>query len=233
MKALPPFEGFSPKTIKFLKDLKANNNRDWFMANKQIYEEEIKQRTQSLVNEMAMAFASEDLPYLADIKKSLFRIYRDVRFSKNKEPYKTNAGVYFPYKAGETGHKPGDGGGLYLHIEPGDCFIAAGRHMPSSEHLKGIRKKIDTDWKELEKIMKSKKLLNEFPDVFESEKLKRMPRGYSEDHPAAELLKLKGYTVYTSIPQKDLNNRKLINMLVKKAKTVVPFLEFLHQGAVG
>jgi len=233
MKIPPPFDGYSPKAISFLKDLKQNNNRDWFMENKPVYDVELKLKSHSLVIEMASAFASEDLPYLADIKKSLFRINRDIRFSKNKEPYKTNTGVFFPYKAHESGHKPVESAGLYLHIEPGECFIAAGMHMPMPEQLKGIRNKIDTDWQQLDEIMKSKKLLNDFPKVFESEKLKRIPRGFPEEHPAADLLKLKGFTVYADLPQKEIYKRDLIGILLNKAIVVIPFLEFLHQGTKG
>lgn len=232
MKSQPvAFNGFTPATLKFLENLKKNNSRDWFTEHKPEYEADVKGMAQSLVIAMEDAFTSTGLPYLADIKKSLFRINRDTRFSKNKDPYKTNLGVFFPYKSHEAGHKPIEATGLYFHIEPGEIFIAGGLHMPMPEQLKGIREKIAQDWQELTDIINDKKFKKEFPSMFDSESLKRIPAGYPADHPAADWLKLKGFTAFCNIDIKSTYSRDFINLLVQKAITIQPFLEFLHHGS--
>jgi len=187
------FEGFSPEVISFLKDLKNNNNRDWFNAKKSFYLNEIKEKSLALISEMQYVFAAEDLPFDADLKKSLFRIYRDIRFSKDKSPYKTHIGMFFPYKAGASKLKPVEATGIYLHIEPGP----------------------------------------EFEIIFNDESLKRIPQGFPKEHPAAELLKLKGYSALNIIPCDIIGNRMLIAVLVQKAKAMLPLLEYLHEAVSG
>jgi uncharacterized protein (TIGR02453 family) len=227
------FEGFSPEVISFLKDLKNNNNRDWFNAKKSFYLNEIKEKSLALINEMQYVFAAEDLPFDADLKKSLFRIYRDIRFSKDKSPYKTHIGMFFPYKAGASKLKPVEATGIYLHIEPGQCFIAGGLHRPLPPQLKMIRNRIAGDYEELNSIINDKNFKAEFEIIFNDESLKRIPQGFPKEHPAAELLKLKGYSALNIIPCDIIGNRMLIAVLVQKAKAMLPLLEYLHEAVSG
>lgn len=222
------FNGFSPVLFQFLVDLKNNNSKDWFLSNKSIYENEVKNKTKEFVEVMSHIFASLNMPYISDVKSSLFRIYRDIRFSKNKDPYKTNIGIFFPYQISSIiAGKPVELPGLYVHFEPGDCFIAGGLHMPTPEQLKRIRLNISINYEELYEIMNASGFSKEFASFFEEEKLKRVPAGYPKDHPAAELLKMKSFTVYTPISQELAYSDELINSIVKKAKVIEPFLKFL------
>ncbi len=225
------FEGFSPLTIDFLIDLKNNNNRDWFNANKDIYLNELKGKALTLINEMQYAFLSDGLPFNADMKKSLFRIYRDIRFSKDKTPYKTHLGIFFPYKADSTQHKPIEATGLYLHIEPNMCFIAGGLHRPQPAQLKNIRNSINGNYQQFKNIINDKFFTNEFTKILNDESLKRVPRGFPKEHPAADLLKLKGYSLIYSFPCDIIFSRSLISLIIKKAKAMSPFLEFLDNAA--
>jgi len=225
------FDGYSEKALIFLDNLKKNNNREWFKSNKIIFDTEIKQKSQLLISELQHLFAAEDLPFGADIKKSLFRIYRDMRFGKNKLPYKTNTGLFFPYRAESGRYKPVEATGLYLHIEPKGCFIAGGLYRPLPEQLKGIRKKLSNDWEEFSEIITEKNFSREFPIRLQDDKLKRVPTGYPKEHPASEYLKLKGYTAFCELEDHAICERSLIDIIKTKARAIMPFLDFLHQGA--
>ena len=227
------FEGFSPVAISFLEDLKSKNNRDWFNANKEIYLQELKTKALALIHEMQYVFASEDLSFNGDLKKSLFRIYRDIRFSKDKSPYKTHLGIFFPYRAGSRGHKPIETTGLYLHIEPQQCFIAGGLHRPLSQQLKSIRNRIVEDYELFFEIINEEEFKEEFSGILKNESLKRVPQGFEKDHPIAEFIKLKGFSVLANIPCDIIYDRNLIAAIVNKARLMTPFLEFLHNAAFG
>jgi uncharacterized protein (TIGR02453 family) len=233
MKSLPAFDGFKPDVIEFYKQLKNNNSKEWFDANRSVYENTVKFPTQSFVLEMASAFGQTGLPYMADIKRSLFRINRDIRFSKNKDPYKTNLGMYFPYKVEAGVKKPVESCGIYLHIEPTEFFIAGGIHMPEPQQLKSIRTKIYKDWEEFEDIVTDKQFLKEFPGKWEGDKLKKAPAGFPSDHPSVEWLKQKEFTVYIELKEKDIQSRKIIDTLLQKAKALVPYNDFLQDAMYG
>ncbi len=223
------FNGFSLELKRFYQELEKNNNKDWFQANKSRYEEIVREPAKEFVYEMGLRFAKLGLPYYADPKKSLFRINRDIRFSANKEPYKTNFGVLFPYKFINQAAKAVEAPGLYFHIDSKETFIAGGLHIPSNEKLKVLRELIAEKWKELKKVLNNKKFTEEFPSILNDDSLKTMPRGYESDHPAAEWLKLKGYTVGCNLQFKDAFGPKLMEILEKKGKVIAPFLEFLSQ----
>jgi uncharacterized protein (TIGR02453 family) len=133
------FKGYTKSGLNFLNELSVNNNRDWFNSNKDIYENELKLPSVSLINDMSARFSSLGLPYIADPHVSMFRIYRDIRFSKNKDPYKTNVGILFPYAPSKVDARPIQHPCLYLHISHDITFIAGGIHMPSPQELRSIR----------------------------------------------------------------------------------------------
>jgi uncharacterized protein (TIGR02453 family) len=223
------FNGFTPKMNDFFKNLKLNNNKEWFAENRHIYEKEVKETSRALVEEMRIRFANLGLPYIADPKTSLFRINRDIRFSANKEPYKTNLGIYFPYStrfAGKSTESPG----LYYHFDPVESFIGGGIHMPSTQALKAIRNRIAEDWEEMLKIIGEKKFKAEFDEELFGDKLKKMPRGFDENHPAADLLKMKEFTVWSGLELKTGYSAKLTDVIEKKAVIIAPFLDFIHEA---
>lgn len=224
------FIGFNPEVFDFFSQLKANNTREWFAEHRSFYDVHIKDSSVNFVLEMQERFSKLNLPYYADPKKSLFRINRDTRFSPNKDPYKSNLGVYFPYSIAESGKKPVHSLGIYFHIEPGVAFIAGGIHMPEPAVLKTIRARLADDYDILLKISKSKTLLNEFPNVLTGDTLKRAPQGYPQDHPALELLKLKEYTIYCDIDFNLVSTSEIADILERKSIAAIPFMEFFHNS---
>ena len=171
-------------TLQFIKDVAANNNREWFAENKMVYED-AKADVLALVAQIIPELAKIDpvLPADADPKKSLLRIYRDVRFSKNKDPYKNNYGMWFSTKKG--GNEPG----YYLHIQPGKSFIAGGYWMPDAPHLKLIRQEIDYNIGDFKEIIEEKSFKENFKLGVDNA-LKNAPKGYDPADPNIEFLKL-------------------------------------------
>lgn len=225
-KKLYPFEGYSRDVTEFFIKLADNNSKEWFDENRKFYEKNIRDVNKSLVNDMSERFANLGLPFIADTKKSLFRINRDIRFSNNKDPYKTNIGAFFPF-----GFEPQDGKapekvGLYFHFEPNGCFIAGGLHMPSSTKLKEIRTKLLDNYEELEEIINREHFRNEFNNILEDESLKRMPQGFAKNHPAEKYLKLKSYTILSNIDIEDTYSTKILDIIERKAVASSEFLNY-------
>jgi uncharacterized protein (TIGR02453 family) len=231
--AIQSFEGFTPEAKKFFYNLRNNNNKEWFEKNRHIYEKEIKEPSRQLVEEMAIHFAQLGLPYIADPKRSLFRINRDIRFSPNKEPYKTNMGAFFPFGLSNISHKSVGSPGLYFHFDHSDTFIACGIHQPEPITLKAIRVRIADEWTMLEKILKSRKFKSEFPDAWEGEPLKSMPKGFPKDHPAGKWLRLKEFTYWSPISFKDAYSPGLIELLCIKAVAAADLHNFILEAIEG
>ena len=145
--ASPPFSGFSPEAIQFLADLAANNDRAWFQPRKADYERLLKEPLEALVAALAERFEARGIPLQADPKRSIFRIYRDTRFSKDKSPYKTNVGASFPWVDGPA--SPSDEGahanGGYFHFQPGEMYVGGGMWMAEKPTLDAFRKQIVDD----------------------------------------------------------------------------------------
>ena len=214
---------FSAATISFLKDLKKHNDRDWFKANQARYEANVREPARQLIRDFAPQLAKVSSNFLASDKKvggSLFRIQNDLRFAKDKDPYKTHIGIQFRHARGKDAHTPG----FYLHIEPGNCFFGAGIWRPDSKSAASIRKAIDGDQNEWKKIWKSKKMAG-----FEKhgESLKRPPRGFNVDHPLIEDLKRKDFLAFTKLSQKDVVSKNALKTLTKSTQASARYVEFL------
>jgi len=212
------------ETLNFIKDVAENNNREWFAANKDVYE---------AAKEDALALAAAIIPELAKIdpilsaeadpKKTLLRIYRDVRFSKNKDPYKNNYGMWFSTKKG--GNEPG----YYLHIQPGKSFIAGGYWMPDVPHLKLIRQEIDYNIGDFKEIINEKEFKKNFKLGVDNA-LKNAPKGYDPADPNIEFLKLKSFEATMKIDDEEFFKPKLVNKLISSFKTVQPLVAFLRNA---
>jgi uncharacterized protein (TIGR02453 family) len=187
----PPFEGFPKQGIAFLKRLKKNNNRPWFQAHKEEYEQHVRFPMQCLIATLAqkMIDAAPEIDF--NPKKAIFRIYRDVRFSKNKAPYKTNIAAAFDIRGKKS---PTETPGLYVGIEPGEVFVGGGIYMPTGEQLKAIRRAMVTDPESFLTVVENKRFKNEFGGI-EGEKLQKAPLGFPKDHPMIEHLKHKQFFV--------------------------------------
>ncbi|HVD97805.1 MAG TPA: DUF2461 domain-containing protein [Cytophagaceae bacterium] len=211
------------KLIPFLKKLKSNNNKEWFDKNRADYDM-LREEMIGLMGEIVKKFGKIDTTIAStDPRKSIFRINRDVRFSKDKAPYKTNMGGYMA-----DGGKKSPKGGYYLHLEPGNCFLAGGIWMPEPEHLKKIRQEIDYNGKELEKILKSKEFKTYFNGLSEEEKLTRVPKDFDPGSSFAEYLKLKSFVVVHPFDDKLISDPKLADYCTKVFKAVLPLNKFLN-----
>ncbi len=225
------FDGFGEEAISFLRDLAANNNKEWFDANRARYEDAIKKKSHALIEVMAERFATEGLPLISDRKLSMFRINRDIRFSHNKEPYKTNLGIIFPYSPHPIAAGRLALPGLYFHIEPESTFIAGGLYAPDPPLLLKIRKYIEQNWEELDAIVNDPELKKNFHLVLKDDSLKRVPKGFDQNHPASGYLKLKGFTLYSQFFFHQALSPDLPDFLVVKALQMLTFLEFFYNSS--
>ena len=213
-------------TIKFLKDLKKNNNREWFDANRPVYDK-AKADFDCFVEKLIAVLIKTD-PRLAglQVKDCIFRIYRDVRFSKNKDPYKTNFAASV-----NIGGKKSPNGGFYIHIEPEGgwgSFIGGGYWMPEAPTLKKLRQEVEFNHEEFFKILKDKNFKKHFKDL-EVHKLTRVPKGMDPEHPAAEYLKYTSFLVTEELMATDIKSPDLIKKCVSAYKAMLPFLDFLNR----
>ncbi len=214
------------KTTSFLKNIKSNNNRDWFEKNKDRYLE-AKEEHEIFIDKIIKGVAKFDkkIPSEMKAKDCVFRIYKDVRFSKDKTPYKTNFGASI-----NPGGKKSLVAGYYLHIEPGASFIAGGVWMPEPEMLNAIRQEIDYNSDPFFKIIKSASFKKYFKGLDEEGKLKSAPKGFDKDHPHIEILKNKHFIVSHLISDKQLTEKNIDTIIIAGFKAMHPFLEYLREA---
>lgn len=214
-----------PSTIRFLTDLKKNNHKDWFEKNRKVYEA-AKADYLLFVTQVLTALQQKDTSLEnLEPKQCVFRINRDVRFSKDKSPYKTNMGASF-----SKGGKKVQLAGYYFHLEPGQCFIGGGLWMPMAPELKKVRQEIDYCYDEFHKIVTNKKFAAQFGSLDQSEKLSRPPKGYEEDNAAIEYLKLKSFIASCPVNDADLTNKDLVKKVVAAFDTMQPLIHFLNRA---
>jgi uncharacterized protein (TIGR02453 family) len=222
----PPFKGFPKEGLQFLKKLKRNNNRTWFESHKHEYEEYLKLPMQSFIFSLQPHFQSFAPEYDLSPKRSIFRIYRDIRFSNDKTPYKTHIAAHFVLRGKERGFV---GSGYYFHIEPGEVFIGGGIYMPESDQLKGIRKAIVQHPEEFLSVLNDRKFKKQFGEL-EGNKLQRIPKGYDETHPMAEWLKLKQFFVGKSLAESSCYKASLVETIAAVCKDAAPLVKFLNRA---
>lgn len=212
--------------LSFLSDLKANNNREWFEQNKDRYKESYDHFLQ-LVQQIIDGIGQFDENIaLLEPKKCTYRIYRDVRFSKNKTPYKTHFGA----EMAPGGRRSGLAG-YYIHIQPGESIVAGGIWHPAAENLGKIRQEIDYNGNELKKITGSKMFKDLYGEI-KGDKLKNAPKGYDPDHADIELLKFKDFLAYTNLSDSVVKSGKYINTVVDYLKILKPFNHYLNEAVI-
>jgi uncharacterized protein (TIGR02453 family) len=214
-------------TVKFLKDLKKNNNKEWFDVNRKAYEA-AKEDFANLVKNLLERYnlKDEELASLT-VKDCVFRINRDVRFSKNKEPYKTNMGASL-----NRGGKKSIYAGYYFHLEPGECFVGGGLWMPEAEHLKKVRQEIDYSFDEFKRIITDKKFKSTYGDLYTEEgvKLSRPPKGYDDTNPAIEFIKLKSFLAMQKIADAELTDKNLVKKIMVAFEVLQPMVKFINRS---
>jgi len=214
------------KTLHFLKNLKSNNNRDWFEKNKDRFLE-AKEEHEIFIDKIIKGIAKFDKKIPADMKAKdcVFRIYKDIRFSKDKTPYKTNFGASM-----NPGGKKSLVAGYYLHVEPGASFLAGGVYMPEPEMLNAIRQEIDYNSDTFLKILKSASFKKYFKGLDDEGKLKSAPKGFDKDHPHIEILKNKHFLVSYPLSDKQLIEKGIEVTILAGFKAMHPFLEYLREA---
>lgn len=222
----PPFEGFPKKTIVFLKNLKKNNNRPWFEKHREEFEHEVKLPMQSMIVALQPHFQRFAPEVEVHPKRSLFRIYRDVRFSKDKSPYKTHVAAHFVPR-GKT--KGTEGPGYYFHVEPGQIFVGVGIYMPQGDQLKNIRKAIAGKSDQFLSIVREPSFKRMF-GTLAGEKLQRAPQGFEPDHPMAEWLKLKQFFVFVEWPEAKCHKKSFVIDVARVCETAAPLARFLDSA---
>ena len=215
---------FTAETMKFLHKLSQHNNRDWFNENKLHYEETVRIPALQFIADIADDLAVLSPRFLAQPKKvggSLMRIYRDVRFGKDKRPYKTNIGIQFRHEQGRDVHAPG----FYLHIEPGECFVGAGIWRPDSQALGKIRDRICEQSEKWQASINDRQFKKHF--VLSGDALVNAPRGYAKDHPMIEDLKRKDFIAITKLSDEDVLGKQCMKQVYENFKRADSYMQFL------
>jgi uncharacterized protein (TIGR02453 family) len=211
-------------TLKFLNDLQKNNNKPWFDEHRKVYET-AKQNFLEFTEELIKGVSSFDktIEHLT-AKECTYRINRDVRFSKNKSPYKNNMAAYFNLKG-----KKGNGAGYYFHCQPGESFAAGGVFMPMPPELAKIRQEIDYSFEDFKKIINNKTFKKYFPNgISGTESLSRPPKGYDENNPAIDFLKMKGFIVSRKFTDTELLQKNTIKEISKTFEAIKPLVGFIN-----
>ena len=214
-------------SLQFLDDLKANNNREWFLENKKRYEN-FKKDYHQLVSDFLEAMKPLDSSLeMLEVKNCTFRINRDIRFSKDKSPYKSHLGIWM-----SSGNKIHNRSGYYIHIEKGGCFIGGGLWGPEPTDLKKIRNEIAFFNDDLEEILNDKNFKKEFKtfDVSDTNKLKNPPKGFDKEHPAIEFLKLKSFTASQKFDIQELLQKDFVSKMSQKLIVLKPLNDFLNRA---
>jgi len=229
------FNGFRAGALTFLRGLKRNNRRDWFESHRDEFVREVSDPMRSLIEELDVRFAGLAPEFVGDPKRSMFRIHRDVRFSKDKSPYKTHAALWIFHRAPGRGvGKEIDGGaGFYVHLEPGASLIAAGLWMPPRHSLARIREHFSKDLAGWKRAVTAPAVLARFGGLVDDEPgvlLKRLPRGFEEGHPAERWLRFNSFTMHHAYSDAEMLSERLAEKAMKDFALLVPMCRWLNRG---
>ena len=222
-----PQKYFTPSLYKYMRDLAAHNEREWFQANKDRYLAELRDPALQFITDFGPHLMKISPAFRADPRPtggSLFRIYRDVRFSKNKQPYKDHTGLHFRHVAGKDAHTPG----FYLHLQPGGSFVGVGLWHPDNPTLKLIRDALVRDpglWK---KAVGNKRFKDHF--TVSGDSLKRPPKGYDPDHPLIDVLKMKDFTAFASLTQKQVTSAGFVEEFAGMCRAGSSLVKFVCEA---
>lgn len=226
---MPRYAGFDKSTIRFLRELERNNNRDWFKANKSRYEDRVLDVALRFIQSMQEPLAKIAPHFIAvptRVGGSLMRVYRDTRFSHNKLPYKTNIGIQFRHEQAKDVHSPG----YYVHIEPGEVFVGAGMWRPDAEPLLAIRRRIADRPAEWQRTIANKAFRRHFR--LGGESLTRPPRGFDAQLPCIDDIKRKSFIAVKEMAPDDCLTPRFQQQVETAFKAATPYMQFLCK-AVG
>lgn len=214
---------FTPETLRFLRGLKRNNRREWFEERRSTYEQSVKLPMLALIEQLNHGMLDYAPNHVRPASKSLFRIYRDTRFSADKKPYKTHQGAWWAHSAlAKT-----SGGGYYLHVSDTEFVIAAGVYMPEKDQLLAIRRHLLEHHVEWKHLITSRTLLRSFA-VHDPMALSRPPKGFPPDHPAVEWIKWRQWGVTAHLPAEQALRPDLLRQVEKRFRLAAPLIDFLN-----
>jgi len=222
------FPGFPKEAAAFFRGLARNNNREWFLPRKPVFEEKVKEPMRQLVEALNADLRRFAPLHVADPDKAIYRIYRDTRFSKEKKPYKEHLAAHFPRQGmGRDG-----AAGYYLAVSHKSLDIGGGVYMPTPEMLRALRNYIAERPAEFRRLVGSKSLRELFGEMH-GDPLSRVPKGFAADHPAADLLRYKQYVFYAELPPELVTSPDLFGEVRKRFQALTPFVNFLNAPLVG
>jgi uncharacterized protein (TIGR02453 family) len=216
------FPGFPPEALQFFRGLSRNNRRDWFLPRKPIFEEKVKQPMRQLVEALNLALRDFAPEYETDPDKAIFRIYRDVRFSKDKKPYKEHIAATFHRRGADTRGR----GGYYVAISNKEVAIGGGVYNPEPAQLLAIRQRIAERHEEFRRILAARPVRRLLGNL-EGTQLSRVPRGFAADHPAAGLLRFRYYILYVELAPGLATSPGLYKAIADRFRVMIPFMQFL------
>ncbi|MCU0452745.1 MAG: DUF2461 domain-containing protein [Bacteroidetes bacterium] len=222
----PPFEGFPKEGITFLRRLKRNNRREWFAEHKTEYEDLVKAPMQSLIASLRPHVEHFAPEFELNPRTSIFRVYRDTRFSSDKTPYKTHVAAHFVLRGAPKGFL---GSGYYMEVEPGGAYVGGGIYMPEGDQLKKIRAAIDRQRSDFLSIINAKPFRRRFGKL-EGATLQRMPKGYDDEHPLGKWLKLKQFFAGESMPVAKAMRASFVTDVAAVCETLTPLVRFLNDA---
>jgi len=223
---------FTNATLRYLRALERNNNKPWFEAHRAEYEGLVKAPMLELIGEMDVRLAAFAPEIIGDVKRSMFRIYRDIRFSKDKTPYKTHASFWLYHRDGSRGvgrEASGGGAGFYFQIAPGDSYLGGGIWMPPREALQKIRERIAEKPVQFERVASDGAVKRRFGGFSEEAMLTRVPRGFAADHPAAHRLRLQSFTLGRSMSDADAVSGRLADQLARDFRLLTPLVRWVNE----
>ncbi len=227
------FEGFRPAAFTFLRGLAKNNNRAWFEARREIYEAEVRAPMKALVEEMDARFGRFGPEIIGDPKRAIFRINRDIRFSRDKSPYKTHAACWFNHgnATRQVGQDAESGSaGFYFHLQPGSSFLGAGIWMPPRGQLGKIRDALTEAPKGFAAVVESPAVKRRYGKLEDENMLTRLPRGYEPGHPAEKWLRHQSFTMGRALTEREVLGNKLPQVLERDYKLLLPLVRWLNQA---
>ena len=219
-----PFPGFPPEALQFFRGLARNNKREWFLSRKPLFEERVKEPMRQLVDALNLALHDFAPEYETDPDKAIFRIYRDIRFSKDKKPYKEQIAATFR-RRGAPHHQ----GGYYFAISHKAVAVGGGVYLPEPALLLAIRQRIAERHEEFRRILAARPVRKLLGNL-QGEQLSRVPRGFAANHPAADLLRFKYYILYKELPASLATSPALYKAIAERFRVMLPFMHFITES---